>query len=241
MSEQPETQQIVTEQPSSTALVVKTDKVEDSFPKPDPRGHLSKAADVQSLNIGGVALSGKLVFGMEADEQTFLKGLLDGSGSTVKIAFQPGSKAKIHGTSSFYSGSVKEDGLSGQNVTAIHDQTALVGNAHAGIHCGRAKIYKTGGEVYTGAVKDSVANGRGVLRAGDTTMRGSFVDGAPVGKFHVASVSDGSSYSTQFDPSGKELLAKRSKRKLEPEPDEVDEEDEVEGKQAKTSVEGVQD
>jgi hypothetical protein len=218
---------------TSTAIVVKSDKSEDAFPKPDLRGHMAKSVEVASLNVDGIALTGKLTMSMDdVTEEEFVGALLDGSGASVKIKFQPGSRAKIH-ASSFYSGPVKEDGFSGQNVTAIHDQVALVGNATSGVHNGRAKIYKTGGEIYNGAVKDSVAHGRGVLKAGDTAMRGQFNGGLPVGKFSVSSISDNSTYTTVFDDSGKEMLTKRSKRRLSS--DEADEDEDEENKRAKTS------
>ena len=248
--EQPETQQIVAEEPSTAIVLKDTTLVRDvdAPPKPDPRGHVCKAVEVQSLCVGGVVVSGKIMLSMDnITEEQLVAGLVDGSGASVNLRFQPGCKAKVHAEGIYFAGPIKADGFSGNAVTVCKDKgVSLVGVATSAVHNGRARIFKDG-EVYSGQVRNSLANGRGQTKAGDLVLKGSYSDGLAVGKFVVKSLSDGSSYTTFFNE-GIEQIARRSKRKLEPddepdEPDEPDDEDDDadKSKQAKTTSDQLED
>lgn len=205
------------EQPETTLVVKRSAAAllrDATAPKVELRGRVARHVEVESLSLGGgLVVSGKLLLehGQE-DDRAAVRSLLDGSGADVTVKFLPNSKGKVWTTDGFYSGGFREDGLTGKECVLIEGDRAYAGQALSGMGCGRGRIHKSGGDVFSGAVCDTKASGRGTLLAGNYALRGVFKDDKPDGRFHVSHLEDGSSYAALY-VDGTEQLSRRGKRK----------------------------
>lgn len=226
----------------TTTLAVKSNasSMGDVCPKPEPKGHVKKSFDVDGLAIGNVVVAGKFVLAAEGAEGDVVRGLLDGSKAAVSLSVLPGSRARIYHNDFYAAGVFKDTGLTTRDGMLVSGGETLVGGIVSGVGSGRAKIYSPN-EVYSGSVEGSKPSGKGVVRAADTMMRGTFATGGlPHGRFTVTSISDGSTYTATFEQ-GREVLAKRSKRRFG-DYDGPDNEDEAENdKEEEDTVESLQD
>ena len=217
--QQPEEPQAEEQQADGTAIV-KRNAIDvlraATAPKIDTRGKPFKSVIVDSLSLGdGVTVSGKLTLEHQDSESDTVRALLDGSGANVLLKFMPSSKGRLWSSEEggFYKGGFTAEGLSGNACVIIQEKkSAYVGQAHAGIGCGRGVLHSANGSCYSGKVVDTMPNGTGVLRTGSYTLKGLFKDGQPTGRISACNLDDGSTYTTSY-VDGMEVLCKRSSKK----------------------------
>jgi len=218
MTEIEQTTTIATTTPSS-AVNNKRKMVEflqsSSMPKAESKGRIAKSFDADALSLGGgVFVTGKVAFEHSyINEDDAIKSLLDGTGMKAIIKPMPGTKAQVWSSDGYFSGNIRENGLTGRESTLIDPPFAFVGATVGGLGSGKGRVHMPNGGVYIGAVENSLPNGLGNMLLNKYMVKGKFIDGKPTGRMVVTNLDDDSSYFAQYED-GVECLERRKIRKV---------------------------